>query len=450
MWVRDQNNDSYKYSNGYFFCYYYSASSKLFESDGSGLTTLDTGNTALDNATWERRAVKVLNDTYSEDEYSGLSASDSTYTSGGISIGKHTYVDLEIDWVLVRKCIAVEPSHGAWGSETTLSTESRAWEYRKSHRINGSNGAGLNYQIRITAHTGSGTDSGASVYLNSHAESDFSDVRFTSGNGDELLDYWCESVHSGNNATFWVEVGANLDNDQDIYVYYGFDNALNASDGHATFDWFEDFEDEDANTDPDSTHWETPVDDDGNGTYVNVVSDPAEGDQALKIYNDGDEVSTYVITKSMNLSSRDYAIGWQWYRDDDEYSYFMIRGTSGYLVVSYSGTSNEYFEFRDTSGAYQEPDPSWHEGDWDSWRRIEVRISGNSSTTGELLDLKDGTNHTIDLRKTYPGTSGYLDKFYPIYSLRYRTQTLYTDNIYVRKYVSSEPVHDSWGSEETL
>ena len=157
------------------------------------------------------------------------------------------------------------------------------------------------------------------MYLNGHGESDFSDVRFTNDDGTELLDYWCE-YQDASSAEFWVEVSDDLTNNQTIYVYYGFDESVSSSDGYATFDWFEDFEDESLNSNPDSTQWEDPIDDDGNdddGTFVDVVGDPDsnEDDQALKIYNNGDATGTYVRTKSMGLSSRSYAIGWKWYRD---------------------------------------------------------------------------------------------------------------------------------------
>ncbi|MGY5853029.1 MAG: DUF2341 domain-containing protein, partial [Candidatus Thorarchaeota archaeon] len=315
----------------------------------------------------------------------------------------------------------------------------------------GNTSVGTDYQVKFKVHAGNGSSSGNNVYLNSHGESDFSDVRFTNDDGTEILDYWCE-YQNVTSAEFWVEVSDDLSNNQTIYVYYGFDGSVSSSDGYATFDWFEDFEDEALDTDPDSTHWDDPVDDDGGGTYVDVVSDPGtnETDQALKIYNDGDETTTYIKSKSMNLNQRGYALGWKWYRVDDEYSYFIVYGTSGYLVYSYSGTSNEYFKFQDGDAVWQNPSPTWHENQWNSWRRLELRVPGVHPGLGNWSDLSDNTNHTIHLRKAYPTDSGYLDKIKPIFSNRYRTQTLYTDDIYVRKYVDSEPGHGEWGAEEAL
>jgi hypothetical protein len=70
------------------------------------------------------------------------------------------------------------------------------WSYRKSHVINNATGAGTDYQISITIHYGSGTDSGANVYANSHCKTDFGDIRFTSDDGSTLLNYWMDNSSS--------------------------------------------------------------------------------------------------------------------------------------------------------------------------------------------------------------------------------------------------------------
>jgi hypothetical protein len=61
------------------------------------------------------------------------------------------------------------------------------WGYRKSHVINPASGAGTNYQVRIVAHYGSGTDSGPDVYLNGRCRTDFGDIRFCYSPDTEVL-----------------------------------------------------------------------------------------------------------------------------------------------------------------------------------------------------------------------------------------------------------------------
>ena len=119
------------------------------------------------------------------------------------------------------------------------------WTYRKSHVINSASGAGTNYQIRIKAHYGSGTDSGEDVYLNGHCRTDFGDIRFTDDDGTTLLDYWMEEKSDSDYAVFWVEVKDDLSSSSaTIYIYYGKSDATYTdaqTHGENTFLFFDDF-----------------------------------------------------------------------------------------------------------------------------------------------------------------------------------------------------------------
>jgi hypothetical protein len=103
-----------------------------------------------------------------------------------------------------------------------------------------------NYQVRIKALYGSGIDNGENVYLNNNSKTDFGDVRFTWYNSSALsevpIDYWVEELKTAQSAVFWLkipEISSMINNT--IYVYYGKDDALSASNGTATFDFFDDF-----------------------------------------------------------------------------------------------------------------------------------------------------------------------------------------------------------------
>lgn len=113
--------------------------------------------------------------------------------------------------------------------------------YRVEHNITGSPaGNQTNYQMEITIVNGTGKSS-ESVYYTTHVnQSDFDDVRFTWYNattGQEVeIDYWCEKVNYGSNATFWVEIPRIRKlTDNPIYIYYGNDKATTASNVGATF-----------------------------------------------------------------------------------------------------------------------------------------------------------------------------------------------------------------------
>ena len=120
------------------------------------------------------------------------------------------------------------------------------WKRRKSHAINGTTvGAQTDYQIRIVAHKGAGSDSGEDVYLGTNVRNDFGDVRFTDSDGLTELDYWLESYISGVSAVFWIEL-PNIPESPDtatIYVYYDKGDETTTGNGANTFILFDHFDD---------------------------------------------------------------------------------------------------------------------------------------------------------------------------------------------------------------
>ncbi len=96
------------------------------------------------------------------------------------------------------------------------------WKYRKKLTV--SAGAGVpadSYQLSITTKFASGTDSGATLYLAGKCKTDFSDIRFTSADGETLFAYWLRSKVDSDTAVFWVKIPLNLNSNADIYIYYG-------------------------------------------------------------------------------------------------------------------------------------------------------------------------------------------------------------------------------------
>jgi len=105
-------------------------------------------------------------------------------------------------------------------------------------------------QITVTEQSGNDlTDYQVLVELNSsnfdfsHANEDGSDIRFHDGNN--LLNYWTEKWDNVNQeAKIWVKVPSIPANGTTtFYMYYGNPNITSASDGEATFELFDDFED---------------------------------------------------------------------------------------------------------------------------------------------------------------------------------------------------------------
>ncbi len=118
--------------------------------------------------------------------------------------------------------------------------------YYKTFPINGTvAGAQALYQMKLTVYKGSGSDSAGVVYLNTHCQDDFDDIRFTTSDGETLLDFWIESMVVGTSAVFWIEfdsIPASPDH-ADFYIYYSNAGAIAASDGTTTFLIFDHFDD---------------------------------------------------------------------------------------------------------------------------------------------------------------------------------------------------------------
>lgn len=122
------------------------------------------------------------------------------------------------------------------------------WTYRKKINLTGQSGAGTDYQVKLLVGESSGS-AGVNFHVENHASSFPSDVntsgdlRFTSDDGETLLDFYVESV-SGTTpnriATVYVEVSSDLDSNQSIYCYYS-GITTNVSNGEDTFLFFDDF-----------------------------------------------------------------------------------------------------------------------------------------------------------------------------------------------------------------
>jgi uncharacterized repeat protein (TIGR01451 family) len=107
-----------------------------------------------------------------------------------------------------------------------------AWHYRRPVTINSDTTLDY-YQVLVTLDS--------SNFDFSLAKTDGSDVRFTNSNGTTELKYWIESWSSASQLAYvWVRVTSLASGDTTIYLYYNNPAATSASDGTATFDFFDD------------------------------------------------------------------------------------------------------------------------------------------------------------------------------------------------------------------
>jgi hypothetical protein len=148
------------------------------------------------------------------------------------------------DWVLIRKYTATEPTTCIGGEEVSTVLWLTGWNRRRKLTITGSTaGAQIDYQIKLTVHKATGTDTSTDIYLGTNVKDDFSDLRFTLNDGSTNLNYWIESYTSGSVTTVWIKIPSIPISPctTTIYVYYNNTGASTTSNGDNTFDFFDDF-----------------------------------------------------------------------------------------------------------------------------------------------------------------------------------------------------------------
>ena len=112
------------------------------------------------------------------------------------------------------------------------------WQYRESVEISNPGGTALtDFQVQVGLNE---------AFDFSKTNSDGSDIRFTSGDGSSMIPYWIEIWSpSADTASIWVKVPTIPVSGTTIYMYYGNSAATGASDGTATFKFFDDFDEGD-------------------------------------------------------------------------------------------------------------------------------------------------------------------------------------------------------------
>jgi len=291
------------------------------------------------------------------------------------------------------------------------------WDYRKSHTLTGTAvGAQTYYQILIDVRYGSGVDADNTVWLDSKCQVDFDDIRFTTSNGLTQLDYWIESKTDNSIAVIWVEVDAipASPDTVDIYIYYGNDEATTMSNGMNVFpDFFDHFDDETL------TGWtvnKNPVE---SGTIVTITGEDAEG-----IYRDSWVNKRVRFRANIDNSVHNWcglepsAVG-----ANLPGAYFHAISASDFKAISGQGAREATALDTGYLGSYQ----------------VYTIKSHSAGTKFDINDLEVADHTTNYLTSGQP-------LLFQIYSTT--STSLIVDWVFVAKYVSPEPVHTSWGSEQ--
>ncbi len=293
------------------------------------------------------------------------------------------------------------------------------WYYHGfSHRIQHNITAKINvtdYQVKITIVNGTGLSQGNIHYTTHVSRPDFGDVRFTWYNStrkrEQPIPYWCESVHPGGNATFWVRIPVIPESpgESTIYIYYGNGEAGTESNGDATFIFFDDFDD--------------GVIDQNKWTNIN---DASESGGSLR----GNGGNQKVWMQTIQSFQTPFAVNFKM-RGEARGNFDSGIRVGNLYFISDLGTGNPGIG---TSWVY----PSGSAGDVVSWHIYEARIMA-------------GLQVFYDLTANKYATASYTYNTGPLCLLgdsdNQNRDTFY-DYIFVRKYMDPEPVHGAWGVEE--
>jgi len=191
----------------------------------------------------------------------------------GLSSAEHW---VEVDWFRVRQYASSEPT-------ATVGSED-GWSRRAPVTINNPGSGLTDFQVRVD------------VTYDADMQPDFDDIRFVDSDDSTQLSHWREDYTASASATFWVKVPSIPSGGKTIYLYYGNDAASSASDGDATFIFFDDFEEHAIGTDPDgwtdqgTENFYVALHDSEKWFQVNTWNDWRNGSTASSMANIGDAV----------------------------------------------------------------------------------------------------------------------------------------------------------------
>ncbi len=305
------------------------------------------------------------------------------------------------------------------------------WLYRKEITLSRASGAVTNYQMNLTVYRSSGTDSGAAVYVGTKCEADYDDIRFTTADGETLLDYWIKSSNSSS-AYMWVEFDSIGTGVTTFYMYYGKADASAVSNGANTFIVFDDFE---RGNDGDAVGGDWTV---ASGLVtISTAQHYGNGTRCMKVRRNGTTQAKATI--GMTAGDSIYAIDIDIYKDNT--SYFcpnIVHGAASKITQVY-GDADEDIEYYDGS-SYVDTGLNMPVGSWTTMTlkamnftagTYQIEMDGYSAVNANMRSLATYAN----LISLFSGNN-VSDEYY------------YVDNFKVRNWRATEPAWGSWGTEE--
>lgn len=303
-----------------------------------------------------------------------------------------------------------------WGGWLT------GWNYRKQFLLSRASGAVTNYQVKLLLGESSGA-TGEDVDCGGLCLTSFNDIRFTTGDGKTLLDYWIESI-SGTTpnqlATIWIELDSIGTGATTFYMYYGNLGAAAVSSGPNTFLLFDHF----ADSSVDAALWDTSGTVAESGTVATIGTG-----------------SSYLRSKSAfgtAIALRGYAKASGGDNDnicsltDDDYS--EVADWNRSIAANFNCCTAKGGVSHDTSSGVIK-DYNYHIFD----------ICRNGTTS--ILFYLDGGLKVTESNPTYI-TGADMKILHRTYAASV-SQTI-VDWVLIRQWLATEPAWGSWGAQESV
>lgn len=300
------------------------------------------------------------------------------------------------------------------------------WLYRKSVTLNRASGAVTDYQMKLLVGESAGAI-GEDVDCNGHCLANFNDLRFTTSDGETLLDYWIESVTGSSPnglATVWIEFDSIGTETTTFYMYYGKADAPVVSSGENTFIFFDDFE-RGNDGDEVGNNWV-----EYEGTVEISTEQAKSGTRSMKL----EGTASYPRIRRTITANDNIGIRFHIYRPTSETVWIGHGDGTNLLNVSLNSNTIIYvYSTTWVDSGLTIPNNTWTVIEFNDFQWVS-----------KLVDVFSNANKADGM--TMQVNSGNTNLFAIIGDAYYNG---YIDNFIVRNFRTVEPVWGSWGEEET-